>query len=106
MGKVLLTILPGGESREFETGTSLIDALADMGALLRTPCGGKGVCGKCGVLVESGASERSAAEDRFFPSEPFSRLACRATIDSDMTVPSRWREPTSRPGKPLPAHVA
>jgi uncharacterized 2Fe-2S/4Fe-4S cluster protein (DUF4445 family) len=105
MGKVLLTILPGGESREFETGTSLIDALADMGTLLRTPCGGKGVCGKCGVLVESGAPERSAAEDRFFPSEPFSRLACRATIESDMTVRVPVARATSRPGKPLPARL-
>ncbi len=42
MEKLLLTLAPGGASREFDRGTPLIDALADMGALLRTPCGGKG----------------------------------------------------------------
>ncbi len=105
MEKHRLTIQPGGESREFDKGTPLIDALADMGAFLRTPCGGKGVCGKCGVLIESGAPGRSAVEDRFFPSEPLHRLACRTAITGDMTVFVPAAKSAARPGKPPPPRL-
>ncbi|HSV97315.1 MAG TPA: ASKHA domain-containing protein [Spirochaetota bacterium] len=105
MKKPLLTLRPGGESREFEKGTPLIDALEDMGAFLRTPCGGKGVCGKCGVLIESGAPGRSAAEDGFFPSEPLSRLACRTAIVGDMEVHVPAAKAVARPGKPPPPRL-
>ena len=67
MRKHRLTLLPGGASRELPEGTPLVDALSDMGVLLRTPCGGKGICGKCGVHIEEGAPPRTPADDRFFP---------------------------------------
>ncbi len=56
------------------------------------------------MLIESGAAERSDAEKRFFPSEPRARLACRTTLENDMTV----RVPpaaAARSERPLPSRL-
>ena len=100
-----LTLLPGGASRELPEGTPLVDALSDMGVLLRTPCGGKGICGKCGVQITEGAPPRTSADDRFFPDRPHQRLACRVSVGGDMTV--RAPEPVSVPrwGRALPSRL-
>lgn len=105
MRKHRLTLLPGGASGELPEGTPLVDALSDMGVLLRTPCGGKGICGKCGVHIEEGAPPRTPADDRFFPDRPHQRLACRVSIGGDMTV--RAPEPVSVPqrGRALPLRL-
>jgi len=105
MRKHRLTLLPGGASGEFPEGTPLIDALSDMGVSPRTPCGGKGICGKCGVQITEGAPVRTAADDRFFPDRPLHRLACRVSIDGDMTV--SLPEPVSAPsgGRALPSRL-
>jgi len=97
-----LTLGPDGPSGDFPEGTPLVDALSDMGVLLRTPCGGKGVCGKCCVLIENGAPARTASDERFFPERPLQFLACRVSIRGDMTV--RVPKPVSpaRPGRPAP----
>lgn len=69
-----LTLLPEGTVQEFASGTPLWEALLDMGELLKTPCGGKGSCGKCRVHISTdGGPYRDV-------------LACRQTIDEDMSV--------------------
>jgi uncharacterized 2Fe-2S/4Fe-4S cluster protein (DUF4445 family) len=55
----------------------LTEALLDMGIALKTPCGGKGICNKCKVIVEG----ESAAV-----------LACRTRITRDLTVHAEQRE--------------
>lgn len=47
-----LTLMPSGRSHSFSVGTLLADALMEMGVRLRTPCGGKGTCGKCQVQIK------------------------------------------------------
>jgi uncharacterized 2Fe-2S/4Fe-4S cluster protein (DUF4445 family) len=44
--------MPSGKTQSFPRGTLLADALMDMGVRLKTPCGGKGTCGKCEVKIE------------------------------------------------------
>lgn len=52
MTTCMLTLLPSCRSQSFAVGTCLADALFDMGVMLKTPCGGRGTCGKCLVQVE------------------------------------------------------
>ncbi len=66
---------------------------------LATPCGGKGLCGKCRVRVEGAVSPPDAEEARFLGEELLAqgfRLACRCTLLGESTV---WLErPSSEKG--------
>lgn len=64
-----LRILPKEITAEVRQGENLMAALRNTGIHLDAPCGGKGRCGKCTVLVY-GKRE----------------LACQTFIDRDMTV--------------------
>ncbi len=86
MKKVNLTIYPENIRKEFDESTLLLDALSEMGVLLKTPCGGKGFCGKCGIRVKGDLSERSSAEEKFFPGDAGFRLACQTVLSSDTDV--------------------
>ena len=66
-----VTLVPSGERRSFPPGTPLTDALFDMGVVVKTPCGGKGTCGKCGMRIDG---------------EPGEALACRTAVTRDITV--------------------
>jgi uncharacterized 2Fe-2S/4Fe-4S cluster protein (DUF4445 family) len=66
-----ITVLPSGIIQPFPSETTLAEALLDMGIALKTPCGGKGTCGKCRVMVEG---------------TPEKVLACRTRITHDLTV--------------------
>ena len=46
-----ITVMPGGETIDSESGQILLACLRDRLAI-RADCGGKGVCGKCLVIVE------------------------------------------------------
>jgi uncharacterized 2Fe-2S/4Fe-4S cluster protein (DUF4445 family) len=93
MKKTTVTIVPGGEKRDFGKGTLLLDALAEMGVMLKTPCGGRGFCGKCGIDVEGHDGVRTPEEERLFPGEPLRRLSCQTRIDAPLRVrlPARTR---------------
>ena len=45
---------PGGQSALVPPGALVLDAAAQAGVSLATPCGGQGRCGRCLVKVESG----------------------------------------------------
>jgi uncharacterized 2Fe-2S/4Fe-4S cluster protein (DUF4445 family) len=81
-----LTLKPSGKTRSFPEGTCLADALADMGVMLRTPCGGKGTCGKCRVKATGVISDLSSPETG--PQHVTSGLcpACRTNIAGDVRV--------------------
>lgn len=58
---------------EVAPGTTLAEALREAGLLLDQPCGGRGRCGKCAVLLrEPGGSRRV--------------LACRHRLEADAVV--------------------
>lgn len=50
----IITFNPGGIAVDVKQGTLLLDAARAAGLTAETPCGGRGVCGKCLVRVESG----------------------------------------------------
>jgi len=70
-------------------GTKLMEAAAAAGIALDMPCGGEGVCGKCRVVVRSGAGEPNAVERNALTDEERARgvrLACQLSVSGPMTV--------------------
>lgn len=49
--------LSSGKIIEAAAGTSLLDSLKRSGIFLTSSCGGKGTCGKCRVMLQSGEAE-------------------------------------------------
>ncbi len=79
-------------SRHGKCGSILDIALAN-GVHIEHACGGAGVCGTCHVIIDSGMSNLSPAEDDELdvvdqvPSSTLqSRLACQAIVKGDVTV--------------------
>lgn len=66
---------------EFTPPMSLASALSDAGIFVSKPCGGRGSCGKCAVLLSGDTSLPNHAE-RIFGS----RLACQAILQGDAEV--------------------
>ncbi len=70
-------------------GTKLLEAAALADLVLKSPCGGEGLCGKCRVVVPPARGEPTAAERQFFSAEELHsgcRLACQCTVDGPMSV--------------------
>lgn len=86
--------LKNQETQRFSAtrGQNLLRVLADAGLPLPSPCGGKGLCGKCKVKIVSGT--QTGASPSF--TKEFSlneqqikagyRLACQVTVTQDLTV--------------------
>lgn len=78
-----LTIHRGPQifSVDFDHAEKLSALLAKAGQPLAQPCGGRGVCGKCAVLLTGDASAPNDAEIRCD-----ARLACQVVICGDAAV--------------------
>jgi uncharacterized 2Fe-2S/4Fe-4S cluster protein (DUF4445 family) len=78
---------PNGREVEVAAGESLLRAAILAGVHVNASCGGSGVCGKCRVLIESGAvaSEPSAKLSAEQVAEG-SVLACTSTVAGDVVV--------------------
>lgn len=62
-------VLPANVHMEVPAGANLLGALRAAGFAVDAPCGGRGTCGKCKVIVDG-----------------VETLACQTIIDRDMTV--------------------
>ena len=62
-------VLPSGTVLQADEGVSLFELLRDNGLSPESPCGGKGLCGKCRITVNG--------EEM---------LACKTAVDRDMEV--------------------
>jgi uncharacterized 2Fe-2S/4Fe-4S cluster protein (DUF4445 family) len=85
------TVVYGEQVKQIEVpqGITIGDAIVASGLPLEQPCAGRGTCGLCKVLVESGASEPDEIErEHLTPGEIAleNRLACRARVLDDMKV--------------------
>jgi uncharacterized 2Fe-2S/4Fe-4S cluster protein (DUF4445 family) len=72
-----------------EVDSLLGDAIAATGLPLEQPCAGRGTCGKCKVLVETGVHPPDEIELANLSSGELaigSRLACRARVQNDAKV--------------------
>ena len=65
----IITLPENNKRLSVAAGTNLLDALRENGIYPGAPCGGKGTCGKCTMLVNC-----------------TDVLACRTVVDRDMTV--------------------
>ena len=65
-----LTFLPSGLRAQVEAGATLLSAQIAAGLRPDAPCGGRGTCGKCAVILEDGSSV----------------LACQMPVNRDMAV--------------------
>jgi len=62
----------------------LADALTDMGVRLKTPCGGKGTCGKCGITIKGTVTHASPDSDPV--NVDGKHLACRTFLYENIDV--------------------
>ena len=86
-----LTIVYGEETRTIEVPSDILvgEAIASTGLPLEQPCAGRGTCGLCKVLVESGVAPPDEIErEHLTPGELAldNRLACRARVQDDAKV--------------------
>jgi uncharacterized 2Fe-2S/4Fe-4S cluster protein (DUF4445 family) len=86
-----LTVIYGNETKIIEVPAGMLigEAVAKTGLPLEQPCAGRGTCGKCKVLVETGVAQPDAVERKHLtPGELAldNRLACCARIETDARV--------------------
>lgn len=77
-----VNILPSNICLIAVKGALLIDVLREAEILIEAPCGGKGTCGKCNVLVAPHNIVGELPIDESFSME----LSCRYIINTDITV--------------------
>lgn len=77
---VKIVVQPQGVIIDARKGGSLLDALVKAGVFVSAPCGGRGVCGKCGVRVLSGSVDGAEINADGVV------LSCRARLKTDLTV--------------------
>lgn len=82
-----VSFLPDGQSAAVEEGTTLLDAARSADVYINASCNGKGACGKCKLILESGEvkteptsllSEQEKAKNYL--------LACKTTVHGDVTA--------------------
>jgi len=96
MERIRVTIQPEQRTVEVAAGTTALDAIEAAGIGLEAPCGGRGRCGKCRVMVRGPASTPRATERRLLGEAEIAhgaRLACRARLqgDAEVLVPEEAR---------------
>jgi uncharacterized 2Fe-2S/4Fe-4S cluster protein (DUF4445 family) len=71
--EVRAVFTPSGRRGSFAAGTSVLDAARALGVDLDSVCGGRGICGRCQVVVSEGTHPKLAIESRAEHLTPFSR---------------------------------
>jgi uncharacterized 2Fe-2S/4Fe-4S cluster protein (DUF4445 family) len=98
----LVVFTPSGKRGRFADGTNLLDAARSLGVDLDSVCGGRGICGRCQIVVAEGEFAKhgitSRADHLTAFSEPESRfrdrsglaadrrLGCHARVTGDLVV--------------------
>jgi uncharacterized 2Fe-2S/4Fe-4S cluster protein (DUF4445 family) len=98
----LVVFTPSGKRGHFPVGTPLLQAARSLGVDIDSVCGGRGLCGRCQVLVAEGEfakhgvlssnaslSPFSEPEQRFArraPLAPGRRLSCSARVVADVVI--------------------
>ncbi|MDD5016032.1 MAG: ASKHA domain-containing protein [Atribacterota bacterium] len=93
---IKINFLPGKKNIEVNKGTIILEALESAGINIDTPCGGKGTCGKCKIMVIKGMNTITPIEEKFLSEEEIKkgfRLACQTKIfkDTIIEIPSKIR---------------
>ena len=85
---VPVTFVPGGLTAWVHVGATVLEAATTAGILLPAPCGGRGLCGACGVRIVEGVLGTPDNGERIgLASAPDGiRLACRASVIAPVRV--------------------
>ncbi len=86
--RVPVTFLPSGATAWVAPGITVVEASRAAGVPVAAPCGGRGVCGTCGVRVVEGRLSEPAEDElqRLSRAPAGVRLACRASIVAPVTL--------------------
>ena len=80
----LVVFTPSGKRARFPMGTPLLDIARQLGVDIDSVCGGRGICGRCKVLLSEGEFAkygiRSTADHLSPISEPEERFARRSEL--------------------------
>ena len=98
----LVVFTPSGRRGRFTKGTNVLEAARDLGVYVESVCGGRGICGRCQVEIQTGhfskhgieskaenISELGAKELRYAEKRDLKegrRLSCSSTIEGDLVV--------------------
>jgi uncharacterized 2Fe-2S/4Fe-4S cluster protein (DUF4445 family) len=98
----LVVFTPSGLRGRFAMGTDLLDAARSLGVDLDSVCGGRGICGRCQVVVSEGAFAKLGIESASDHLTAFStpeqqyrersglgddrRLGCHARVQGDLVI--------------------
>jgi uncharacterized 2Fe-2S/4Fe-4S cluster protein (DUF4445 family) len=98
----LVVFTPSGKRGHFPVGTPLLQAARSLGVDIDSVCGGRGLCGRCQVLVAEGEfakhgvtsssgslSPLSEPEIRYSRRVPLAagrRLSCSARVEADVVI--------------------
>ena len=94
--------MPSGKRGRFPIGTPILDAARELGVYVESVCGGRGICGRCQVEIQTGnfakhgitssndhISEFGPKEKRYADKRDLKagrRLSCSSTIQGDLVV--------------------
>ena len=98
-----IVFTPSGKRGDFADGTSVLEAARQLGVDVDSVCGGRGICGRCQILVaegdfakhgiqsaESHLTEWNAVEARYTSKRgelgPHRRLGCQAQLCGDVVI--------------------
>jgi uncharacterized 2Fe-2S/4Fe-4S cluster protein (DUF4445 family) len=98
----LVVFTPSGRRGRFPEGSSLLDAARALGVDLDSVCGGRGICGRCQVVVSEGVHAKHGIDSRAVNLTPFSeperlyrarsgladdrRLGCHTRLLGDVVI--------------------
>ncbi len=93
---ITVSFKPGGETGEVDEGMTILAAAESLGVSINAPCGGRGRCGRCRVIAETGCAAPTQAENDLLTGEELRngvRLACEAELveDTQIILPSDSR---------------
>jgi len=98
----LVVFTPSGRRGRFPIGTPVLKAARSLGVDIDSVCGGRGICGRCQIVVSEGefakhgivsrqdnVSAGNEVEARYAERKgmkPGRRLSCQATVQGDLVV--------------------
>jgi len=93
---IKIIFLPDKKNIKVNEGTTILEALESIGININTPCGGKGICGKCKILIDKGITAATPIEEEVLSEEEIKkgfRLACQTKLfkDTIIEIPSEIR---------------
>src|SRR5450755_881750 len=98
----LVVFMPSGKRGHFPLGTPLLSAARALGVDIDSVCGGRGLCGRCQILVAEGEFAKHGLSSSVASLSPFSetevryskrvpmlegrRLSCAARVEADVVI--------------------